>query len=42
MKSRNKRKKLTKKVLELLGKKFDEFYSSQNNLDHNGPKLTIR
>lgn len=36
------RKRLTKRTLELLAKKFDEFYAYENNHDYKGPKMTIR
>jgi hypothetical protein len=39
---KNRRKRLTKKTLELLAKKFDEFYACENNSDLKGPKMSIR
>lgn len=36
------RRRLTKKTLELLSKKFDEYYAGENNVDYKGPRMTIR
>jgi hypothetical protein len=33
---------LTKRTLELLAKKFDEFYQHEINRDVTGPKISIR
>lgn len=39
---KGRRKRLTKRTLELLAKKFDEFYAYENNYDFKGPKINIR
>lgn len=39
----NKRHKIvSKRTLELLSKKFDEYYAYEQNPDYRGPKMTLR
>ena len=38
----NKRQKVvSKRTLELLAKKFDEYYAYENNFEYKGPKISI-
>jgi hypothetical protein len=40
--SKSQKKRMTQKMLELLSKKFDEVYQSENNMAYQGPRLTHR
>jgi len=39
---KQRRRRLTKKTLELLSKKFDEYYAYENNAEYRGPRMSIR
>lgn len=39
---KHRRRRLTKKILELLAKKFDEYYAFESNRDYKGPRMTIK
>lgn len=35
-------KVVSKRTLELLAKKFDEFYAYEHNTDYKGPRMSLR
>lgn len=33
---------VSKRTLELLAKKFDEYYAYENNMEYKGPRISLR
>lgn len=41
-KTQKKQKVISKKTLDLISKKFDEYYAYESNFNYKGPKISLR